>query len=173
MSIVDFSATTDALVSVTVAVSNGGYHRLATVRRLQGVSRRTLARRMNVELAEVRRQEDQYSDLPLSVLHQWQKALDVPMSELLSESTDEISRPLMQRAQLVRLMKTALALLAEADVKSSRVAAKSLVKLLVAVMPELENVTAWNAVGKRRRRDDVGIAALRSLSDDVFTDTMD
>jgi hypothetical protein len=52
-------------------------------------------------------------------------------------------------------------------------AAKSLVKLLVAVMPELENVTAWNAVGKRRRRDDVGIAALRSLSDDVFTDGMD
>jgi transcriptional regulator with XRE-family HTH domain len=156
-----------------VAVSNGGFHRLAAVRRLQGVSRRTLARRMNVELAEVRRQEDQSSDLPLSVLYQWQKALDVPMAELLVESNDEISRPLMHRAQLVRLMKTALALLAEADVKSSRVAAKSLVKELVDVMPELHNVTAWNAVGKRRRRDDVGVAALRSLSDDVFTQTME
>jgi transcriptional regulator with XRE-family HTH domain len=173
MSIVDYSATTGALESVTVAVCNGGYHRLATVRRLQGVSRRTLARRMNVELAEVRRQEDQSSDLPLSVLYQWQKALDVPVAELLVESSDEISRPLMQRAQLVRLMKTALALLAEADVKSSRMAAKSLVRQLVEVMPELENVTAWNAVGKRRRRDDVGVAAFRSLSDDVFTESIE
>ncbi len=173
MSIVDYSGVTGALGSVTVSVTHGGYHRLATVRRLQGVSRRTLARRMNVELAEVRRQEDQSSDLPLSVLYQWQKALDVPLAELLVESTEEISRPLMHRAQLVRLMKTALALLAEADAKSSRMAAKALVKHLVEVMPELRNVTAWNAVGKRRRRDDVGVAALRSLSDDVFTELME
>jgi transcriptional regulator with XRE-family HTH domain len=173
MSIVDYSITTGALESVAVTVTNSGYHRLATVRRLQGVSRRTLARRMNVELAEVRRQEDQYNDLPLSVLYQWQKALDVPVAELLVESTDEISRPLMHRAQLVRLMKTALALLAEADAKSSRAAARTLVKQLVKVMPELEHVTAWNAVGKRRRRDDVGVAALRSLSDDVFTESME
>ncbi len=86
MSIVDYAATTDASGDVTLPECHRGFHRLAAVRRSQGVSRRTIARRMNVEPAEVRRQEDEQSDLPLSVLYQWQKALDVPLSELLVES---------------------------------------------------------------------------------------
>src|SRR6516225_7670740 len=105
MSIVDYSATTGASSEVVVPECHCGFHRIAEVRRSQGVSRRTIARRMNLEPAEVRRQEDQHCDLPLSVLHQWQKALDVPLSELLIETDCELSRPLRQRAQLVRLMK--------------------------------------------------------------------
>jgi transcriptional regulator with XRE-family HTH domain len=136
-------------------------HRLAKVRRLQGISRRMLARRMNVDLAEIRHQEET-ADLPLSVLYEWQKALDVPIAELLVEPQDSLSQPLLRRAQLVRLMKTALALVEEADNKATRAMAQKLVDQLVDVMPDLQGVRAWNIVGERRRLDDLGIAAIRT-----------
>ena len=142
-------------------------HRLATVRRLQGVSRRTLALRMNVSVAEIRRQEEAI-DLPLSVLYEWHKVLEVPMAEFLVESEDSLSQPLMRRAQLVRLMKSALAILEEADCKTTCVLARKLVDQLIEVMPELHGVSAWHAVGKRRGSDELGVAALRTFSEDVF-----
>lgn len=145
-------------------------HRLAQVRRLQGVSRRTLARRMSVEVSEIRRQEEEACDLPLSELYRWQQALGVPISELLVESQDTLSQPLLQRAQLVRLMKTTLALLEQADQEAIRLMAQTLVEQLVEIMPELRGVTAWHAVGQRRRLDELGIAATRTLSADVFVD---
>ena len=173
MSIVDYAATTGATGDVVVPECVCGFHRIAAVRRSQGVSRRTVARRMNVEPAEVRRQEDQNCDLSLSVLYEWQKVLDVPLSELLVETDCELSRPLRQRAKLVRLMKTALSLLEESGAGSSRRVAQSLVEKLVEIMPELEHVTAWNAVGKRRRSSDLGVTALARMSDELFLDMME
>jgi transcriptional regulator with XRE-family HTH domain len=146
-------------------------HRLAMVRRLQGISRRTVARRLNVEVADVRCQENPSFDLPISQLYQWQQALEVPVSELLVESEDALSQPLMRRAQLVRLMKTALAIREQVEVDDSMgVLAQTLIDQLVQVMPELSGISAWHAVGKRRRSSELGIAAQRSLSDDVFID---
>ena len=136
---------------VRVPANHRALHRLATVRRLQGISRRTLAKRLNVDVAEIRRQEEETNDLPLSVLYEWRKVLDVPIAELLVESEDSLSQPLVQRAQLVRLMKTALAILEEADNEATRVMAQTLVDELVEVMPELQGIGAWNAVGKRRQ----------------------
>ncbi len=174
MSIVEYSASTGVPGEVNFPVHQGTLHRLATVRRLQGISRRTLARRMNVDVAEVRRQEDETNDLPLSVLYEWQKALDVPIAELLVESAeDALSQPLLQRAQLVRLMKTALALVEQADNDATRAMAQTLVDQLVAVMPELQGISAWHAVGKRRRLSELGIAATRTMSEDVFIDLVD
>jgi transcriptional regulator with XRE-family HTH domain len=144
------------------------FHRLGEVRRLQRISRRSLANRMHVSEAEIRRQEEATTDLPLSVLFKWHKALGVPIAELLVESDDALSQPLVQRAQLVRLMKTALALLEQADQVAARRMAQTLVDQLIEVMPELQGISAWNAVGKRRGLDEIGIAALRSLSEDVF-----
>jgi len=143
------------------------------VRRLQRVSRRGLARRMNVDIAEIRRQEDEASDPPLSVLFEWQKALDVPVAELLVEPEDSLSQPLVQRARLVRLMKTALALLEQATEESERVLARTLVDQLIEVMPELQGIGAWNAVGKPRRLNELGVTALRMLSEDVFLNCVD
>ena len=111
---------------------------------------------MNVDVAEIRRQEEETSDLPLSVLYQWQKVLDVPIAELLVESEDSLSQPLLQRAQLVRLMKTALALLEQADNEATRAMAQTLVDQLVEVMPELQGISAWHAVGRRRTPGRVG-----------------
>ena len=125
---------------------------------------------MSVDVTVIRQQEEETSDLPLSVLFAWQKVLDVPVAELLVESGDWLSGPLMQRAQLVRLMKTALAILEQADSEITRKMAQTLVDQLVKVMPDLQGISAWHAVGKRRRLDEVGMAALRTLSDDIFLD---
>ena len=51
--------------------------------------------------------------------------------------------------------------------------AQTLVDQLIEVMPELQGISAWNAVGKRRSLDEFGVAALRSLSADVFRDFRD
>ena len=46
--------------------------------------------------------------------------------------------------------------------------AQTLVDQLVEVMPELQGISAWHAIGKRRRLDELGIAAMRTFSEDVF-----
>jgi hypothetical protein len=108
------------------------------------------------------------TDLPLSVLHDWQRALGVPIAELLVESEEELSQPIIQRAYLVRLMKTALSLLEQAENAPLQRMAQTLVDQLIEVMPELRGVTAWNAVGRRRGLDELGMTALRMISEDVF-----
>lgn len=143
-------------------------HRLAHVRRLQGVSRRTLARRMNTDVREIKMQEREDSDLLLSQLYQWQQALEVPVGELLVESDDPLSAPVLRRAQMVRLMKTATAILERSQQVSIRRMAQVLVDQLVELMPELDGVTPWHVIGKRRTQDETGQAAQRRLSLDAF-----
>ncbi len=148
-------------------------HRLGTVRRLQGVSRRTVARHLNTEVAAVKCQEHETADMPLSELYAWQEVLDVPVSELLVEAGDPLSESVWKRAQLVRVMKTALAILEGAEQEPIHRMAETLVGQLTDIMPELKNVSPWHAVGKRRRHDEYGVAAERRLSEDVFLDLMD
>jgi len=129
---------------------------------LEGVSRRGLALRMKVSVTQIRRQEEAM-DLPLSVLYDWHKVLGVPIGELIVESKYSLSQPLMQRAQLVRLMKTAQSLLEEADSKASRILAQILVDQLIGIMPELRGIIGWNASGSWRSTAEVGVAARRAL----------
>ena len=172
MSIVDCACQADGSPQLDPPVKQP-LHRLAAVRRLQGISRRIMARRMNVEVAEVKREEEETTDLPLSALYRWQRALEVPLVELLVESDDRLSKPLLQRAQLDRLMKTALAILEQADQEPVYLMAQTLIDQLTEIMPELQGVSPWHSVGKRRRLDELGIAAQRSLSDEVFLDLTD
>ena len=148
-------------------------HRLGTVRRLQGISRRTVARRLNIDMPTVRLQERETTDLPLSTLLQWREAMDVPVAELLVEAEDPLSTPVLQRAQLVRVMKTAQAILAQAKQVRVRRLAQTMVDQLIELMPELAEVGPWHAVGKRRRRDEFGVMAQRQLSEDVFMEVKD
>jgi len=145
-------------------------HRLGIVRRLQGVTRRTIARHLDTDVSEVKLQEQETTDLSLSTLYEWQKLLDVPVAELLVDSEDPLSAPVLKRAQLVRFMKTVLAIMEESDHQRIHRMAETMIEQLVQIMPELEHITPWHAVGKRRRRDDVGVAAERRLSEDVFLD---
>ncbi len=148
-------------------------HRLGIVRRLQGVTRRTVARHLHTDVSHVKLKEQETSDMPLSELYEWQKVLDVPIAELLVEADDPLSLPVMKRAQLVRLMKTVLAIMEESTQERVRRMTQTIIDQLVEIMPELEGVTPWHAVGKRRRRDDFGVAAERRLSEDVFMDLKD
>ena len=147
--------------------------RLAVVRQRQGISRRTVARRLNIDIATVRDQESETADLTISQLYQWQQVLDVPISELLFEADDSLSAPVLLRAQLVRLMKSALTIHENTRQESIRRMAQTLIDQLLETMPELAGVGPWHAVGQRRRLDELGVAAERRLSDDVFLDLTD
>ena len=144
--------------------------RLGVVRRQQGMSRRAVARRMNVDVDQVRQQEEESADVPVSVLYAWQKALDVPVAELLVEAGDTLSSPILERSRLVRLMKTVMAVSEQTRQQSIRRMAQTMINQLIEIMPELAEVTPWHTVGKRRRLNELGVAALRRFADDVFID---
>jgi hypothetical protein len=120
---------------------------------------------LNVEVEEAARQEQEHSDLSLSTLQKWQAVLDVPIAELLVDSEEMLSAPVLERARLIRVMKTAATILEKSDTARIRRLAETLVKQLVEIMPELEGIGPWHEyVGPRRRRDECGRTAERQLS---------
>ena len=176
MSIMDYSVPDSGTrhgAAVKMPTADRPLHRLAEVRRLQGVSRRTLARRLNTDVGTGKLQENENADILLSTLYEWQEVLEVPVTELLVEADEPLSMPVMKRAQLVRLMKTAGAILQRSQQVAIRRMAEMLVDQLVEMMPELAGVTPWHAVGKRRTQDELGQAAQRCMSADLFRDLGD
>jgi transcriptional regulator with XRE-family HTH domain len=150
-------------VVVKITAEKRALHRLEAVRRQQGVSRRTLARRLNTDVNVIKFESRQESDIPLSRLYEWQQVLDVPIADLLVESEELLSAPVLRRAQMVRLMKTASAILQRSKQLSVRRMAQVLVEQLTEIMPELAEVSPWHAIGKRRPPNDVGQAAVRRI----------
>jgi len=148
--------------------SNRPLHRLKIVRQQQGLSRRKVAERMNITIKQVREQECETTDLPLSVLYAWQKALDVPIAELLDEVGDSLVTPILERSQLLRLTKTVLAVQRQTRQESVRRMAETMHHQLVEMMPELADVVPWCAVGKFRGLSELGAAAQRRMADTVF-----
>ena len=146
-------------------------HRIRTVRLQQGVSLRTAARQTGTDIRQLRLQEQETTDLRLSDLRKWQRALDVPMSELLVEPAETLSPPIMERARMVRLMKTAAALMERAPSPAVHRMANMLVEQLLEIMPELADVSAWHNYGQRRSLDEYGVAVERSLPDHIFEST--
>ncbi len=125
-------------------------HRLGEVRRREGLTRRKLAQRLGIPVAQVQEQEKPSSDMLLSELYRWQEALDVPATELLNEPNGELSPPVHLRTRLLRAMKTVRTLEAGARQASVRRLAAMLAEQLVEIMPELKDTTAWPALGFRR-----------------------
>ena len=145
-------------------------HRLATVRRQQGVSRHAIARQLNIEVEQVRQQENENSDLSLSMLYAWQSILDVPIGELLVEPDDGLPSSILLRSQMVRLMKTVQTISENTKQESIRARAQTMVGQLVEIMPEVADVGPWNINGAPRRPSDLGLTAHRRMSDDLFVD---
>lgn len=143
-------------------------NRVAVVREQQGVSERTIARRLGIEVKRYRELEKPGYDLRLSELSALQVALDVPLSDLL-EDRQALSRPVEERAKLVRVMKSAVALREmKSNVRVQRMA-KMLCEQLVDLMPELAEVGGWPQFGARR-----GQAAMsKALSHPVDTSQLD
>lgn len=144
-------------------------HRIQEVRQQQGVSLRSAARQLNSTTATVREQEKPTSDLKLSELLEWQSVLEVPLVDLLNDVDSPLSRPVMERAQMVRLMKTAAAIAEQADSDGVQRLAKMLTDQLVSMMPELSEVSAWHSVGQRRSLNEYGRVVDRRLGDDFFS----
>jgi len=145
-------------------------HRIAEIRRRQGVSARSAARRMNTSADQVRRQENPHCDLSLSVLYEWQRALEVPIAELLVDIDAPLSEPVLMRAGLLRVMKTVRAIQESESHLSIQRLATMLEQQLLELMPELKEVAAWHSVGQRRSPNELGRAAERVLPESFFTE---
>ncbi len=143
-------------------------HRIADVRRQQGVTLRNVARRLGMSLPVVREQEQPQCDLRLSDLLRWQEVLEVPVAELLVEGDGQLSGPVLERSRMVKLMKTAAAIRDRAQDPSIGRMVDMLVEQILEIMPELSDVTPWHSVGQRRTSDDLGRTACRVISEDFL-----
>lgn len=140
-------------------------NRIRHVREQQGVSLRTAARRMNSDIRTVREQEDEFYDLTISQLKLWQEVLEVPLIDLLAESSGPLSRPVMERAKLLRIMKTAVSIAENTSEEPIQRFAQMLREQLVDLMPELEDVPGWHSIGQRRGLDEMGRIAENPVMD--------
>ncbi len=164
--------TPDQILSLSHHTNGNGnpaviLHRVREVRLQQGMSVRTAARHLGVEARFVRDLENPQADLRLSELYRWQGTLDVPVADLLVEPGEPLSRPVMERARLVKLMKTAQAMLEKAPNQAMKRMAQMFIEQLCEMMPELAGVGPWPSVGKRRSTDDVGKIAEQQVRLDV------
>ncbi|QDV24841.1 helix-turn-helix domain-containing protein [Aureliella helgolandensis] len=135
------------------------FHRVAEVRESQGLTERTIAKRMGIDIRSYRRLECATTDLCLSELVALQKALDVPLVDLL-EDQDCLSRPVEQRAGMVKVMKTAVALREIKAAPRVQRLSSMLCEQLVSLMPELRDVSGWPQFGARRGQSAVAKALM-------------
>jgi transcriptional regulator with XRE-family HTH domain len=143
-------------------------HRIQEVRRLQGMSLRTAARQLGTDIRSIRAQEQETTDLRLSDVYKWQQALDVPVSELLVDENEPLSRPVRERGAMLKIMKTARSIVESAENGPSRRMAENLVEQLLELMPELKEVSPWHSVGQRRSLDEMGRIAEQPLGDPSY-----
>jgi len=146
-------------------------HRISEVRMQQGTSLRSVSRKMDLSVQEIREQESSTTDLSISELLKWQEVLEVPLSDLLIDSEGPLSEPVCERARMLRIMKTAKAIKEGAHNRSIVRLANMLIDQLVEIMPELSDVSAWHTVGQRRTQEEVGRIVERSIPDTFFTDS--
>lgn len=145
------------------------WHRIATVRKQERISLRRVAKQIDAPIDALRRQEDELSDLRLSNLYAWQRALDVPVGELLIDEFESGSYPLLVRQQLIKAMKTTLLLLEHGEGTPVGYLAQNLLEQLLVMMPELKSVTAWPRLGSVREKDRVPRILAEQISADVFS----
>jgi transcriptional regulator with XRE-family HTH domain len=156
----------DTNIRPAMARQANGLQKLHLARRRQGLSIRCVAQRLGRTVSEVRAQEDEQADMLVSELYRWQEALEVPVEELLAEPEDSLSSMVSVRAQLLKVMKTAMAMRRQARSEGERRLARLLTEQLLEIMPELKEVAGWPAVGHRRRADEVGRIGENPISDD-------
>jgi transcriptional regulator with XRE-family HTH domain len=154
------------LTESVVRVHRARLQKLSEARRRQGLSVRCVAQRLGRTVSEVRAQENEQADLLISELYRWQAALEVPVEELLEDPDDELSSSVLTRARMLKVMKTAMAIRRQARSEAERRLARLLIEQLLEIMPELKEVSAWPAVGHRRRADEMGRIAENPISDD-------
>lgn len=153
-----------AAVHQEFAIISPALHRIRTVRRQQGINLRGLSRRTGERVYDLEREELPGNDLTLSRLYWWEHWLEVPVSELLVEPDAGLSPRILERARLIRIMKTVAAIKEAVKGEVGQRLAERLEGQLLEVMPELSGVLAWNTVGQRRTLDELGRVEERSVS---------
>lgn len=154
--------------SAARAAAKRQMHRISTIRQREGVSLRSASRRMHVDIRSLRAQEDESNDILLSTLYKWQQVLDVPIQELLVDTSEPLTPVVLQRARMVKVMKTVAAIRERAEQKSIGRLAEMLIEQLLEIMPELKDVSPWHSVGQRRSANEFGRIADRRFPDDLF-----
>ncbi len=146
-----------AVSSAKPSVGYANLHHVREIRIQQGISERTVARRLGIEVKRYREMEKPTFDLTVSQLGMLQQALEVPLIDLIEDS-QALSRPVAERAKMIKVMKTACAL---RDLKSSQQMERMtqmLCEQLVDLMPELAEVSGWPQFGARRGESAIGRA---------------
>lgn len=138
------------------------HNRIAQVREQQGISQRTMARRMRIDLKSYQALERPETDLRHSQLIALQAALEVPLVDLL-EDTQSLSRPVAERAKMIKVMKTAAALRETSSNARVERMVESLCEQLIDVMPELAEVSSWPQYGSRRGSSAIGKALAQQI----------
>ena len=123
---------------------------------------------MNISVGTARAEEEGETELSVSDLYRWQRALKVPLSDLLEPPSTDLSEPIRQRACLIRLVKTAKTLMKECveETQHHRLANR-MVNQLEQLMPELKEVGSWPE-GTPRTLHELGRAANFGLPEDWF-----
>jgi transcriptional regulator with XRE-family HTH domain len=137
------------------------FHRLGAVRVEQGVSLSRVAKRLQLDISEVREQEKESTDLKLSQLYKWRDILEVSVGELVLEPEEIPTNPIRNRCQLVRMMKTVRSIIIESKSEIILVLARQLESQLIELMPELAAIAAWPSLGQSRDPHSPGTAATR------------
>ncbi|MEE9602531.1 MAG: hypothetical protein V3V75_04445, partial [Thermoguttaceae bacterium] len=114
---------------------------------------------MHIKVEQARIQEDESYDLSLEELYKWQRALEVPVANLLVDLDGPLSEPVLKRARMLKLMKTAASILQNPGSQPVKRLAHMMCDQLVEIMPELEDVSPWHTVGETRTLDDLGRVA--------------
>lgn len=143
--------------------------RVAEARAQQGFSLRTISRRTGIDVRTLKVHEDPTTDLLVSELRAWQKALEVPLVDLIEDEDQPLSRPVEERAKLVRIMKTVMALKEVGGTTRIDRLLTMLRDQLLDLMPELQEVGAWPQSGSRRGSDVIG----RILQQPINTRNLD
>ena len=127
---------------------------------------RCAATRSGVPVGILKKQEQASTDLKLSELRRWQDALLVPITELIVDD-GAMSKSVLERAKLVRIMKTVLSIrvLSHNAARVGRLA-EMLTEQLIEIMPELDGIAAWHLTGESRHMEDLGRIAERSFPDE-------
>lgn len=139
-------------------------NRIREVRREQGVSSRRAAQLMGIPIEQLRHEEEESTDLRLSQVYEWQRLLEVPVSDLLVEPHAPLSAPVLRRAQLLRLMKSVQAVMERSTQPGVQRLAQTMVNQLIEIMPELKDVTPWHSLDRQTQNQNSRVLEQSYLS---------
>lgn len=133
--------------------------RLRQVRIREGITVRTIARRLRMSTLEYEGWESAGHELTVNELLACRDALEVPVDELLG-----LEESVPDRANVLRAYKSAMTLWDTCDKKNQRIILSRLISDLEKTMPEVkglrragnDSVKSWPAFGHRRGPNELG-----------------